>query len=144
MNKKRIFDLFDDSPEMENQVKEQKKSLSVFNHSPYHKLGMFTKLIINHYVFHQKLEKFLKKEEPNYDVQSTKEASEFVIFNRAWNYISQVNPDDVPSKNAILEFDFDLLDQTLESALMYFEGFEEYEKCAHIHKIQKLSQKRKK
>lgn len=144
MNKDRIFDLFDDSNSAKEKVMQQKQSLAVFNNSPYHKLGMFTKLIVNHFVFHYKLEKFLQKEEPSYNSESTKEASAFVVFNRAYNYLKQVNPDDKESIFAILDFNPKLLEKTLNSALEYFENLEEYEKCAHIfkfHKILKESQK---
>ncbi|MDB4378338.1 hypothetical protein N9Z41_01075 [bacterium] len=99
---------------------------------------MFTKLIVNHFIFHAKLEKFLKKEEPSYNVQSTKEASEFVIFNRAFNYLNQINPLDKEVTLAVLDFDNKILTKTLESALIYFENLEEYEKCAHIFKFQKI------
>ena len=138
MNKDKIFSLFDDSSEAQEKVKEQKKSLAVFNNSPYHKLGMFTKLIVNHFVFHAKLEKFLKKEEPTYNVESTREASEFVVFNRAFNYLNQINPLDKEVTFAVLDFDSKILTKTLESALIYFENLEEYEKCAHIFKFQKI------
>lgn len=138
MNKDKIFSLFDDSSEAQEKVKEQKKSLAVFNNSPYHKLGMFTKLIVNHFIFHAKLEKFLKKEEPTYNVESTREASEFVVFNRAFNYLNQINPLDKEVTFAVLDFDSKILTKTLESALIYFENLEEYEKCAHIHKFQKI------
>lgn len=138
MNKDKIFSLFDDSSEAQEKVKEQKKSLAVFNNSPYHKLGMFTKLIVNHFVFHAKLEKFLKKEEPTYNVESTREASEFVVFNRAFNYLNQINPLDKEVTFAVLDFDNKILTKTLESALIYFENLEEYEKCAHIFKFQKI------
>jgi hypothetical protein len=136
VNKDRIFNLFDNSVD-ENQI-DQKNTLVVFNNSPYHKLGMFTKLIVNHFIFHAKLEKFLKKEEPSYNVQSTKEASEFVVFNRAFNYLNQIDPLDKEVIFAILDFDSKILTKTLESALIYFENLEEYEKCAHIHKFQKI------
>jgi len=138
VNKDKIFNLFDDSVEAQDQMKEQKKALAVFNNSPYHKLGMFTKLIVNHFVFHAKLEKFLKKEEPSYNVQSTKEASEFVVFNRAFSYLNQINPLDKEVTFAVLDFDAKILNKTLESALIYFENLEEYEKCAHIYKFQKI------
>jgi hypothetical protein len=138
VNKDKIFSLFDDSSEAQEKVKEQKKSLAVFNNSPYHKLGMFTKLIVNHFIFHVKLEKFLKKEEPTYNVESTREASEFVVFNRAFNYLNQINPLDKEVTFAVLDFDNKILTKTLESALTYFEELEEYEKCAHIHKFQKI------
>lgn len=138
MNKDKIFSLFDDSSEAQEKVKEQKKSLAVFNNSPYHKLGMFTKLIVNHFIFHAKLEKFLKKESPAYNVESTREASEFVVFNRAFNYLNQINPLDKEVTFAVLDFDNKILTKTLESALTYFEELEEYEKCAHIYKFQKI------
>ena len=138
MNKDKIFSVFDDSSEAQEKVKEQKKSLAVFNNSPYHKLGMFTKLIVNHFIFHAKLEKFLKKESPAYNVESTREASEFVVFNRAFNYLNQINPLDKEVTFAVLDFDNKILTKTLESALTYFEELEEYEKCAHIYKFQKI------
>lgn len=138
MNKDRIFNLFDDSEAAKEQVVQQKQSLAVFNNSSYHKLGMFTKLIVNHFVFHHKLEKFLQKEEPSYNSESTREASAFVVFNRAYNYLKQVNPEEKESIFAILDFNPKLLLKTLESALQYFEDSEEYEKCAHIYKFQKI------
>jgi hypothetical protein len=99
---------------------------------------MFTKLIVNHFIFHAKLEKFLKKESPAYNVESTREASEFVVFNRAFNYLNQINPLDKEVTFAVLDFDNKILTKTLESALTYFEELEEYEKCAHIYKFQKI------
>ena len=102
---------------------------------------MFTKLILNHFVFHDKLEKFLKKEEPSYDVESTREASEFVVFNRAWSYINQINPEEESVENAVLTFNKKLLSKAINSSLSYFESLEEYEKCAHIHKFQSILKK---
>ncbi len=106
--------------------------------STYGKIGMFAKLIQNHEVFHIKLEKFLKKEQPNYDVQSTKEASEFTVYNRAWSYIKKVSLDDHDDVNAIINFDPKLLYSTLGMSIKYFEEIEEYEKCSHLHNIQEI------
>ena len=39
---------------------------------------------------------------------------------------------------SIILFNPKLLDKTLESALLYFQDSEEYEKCAHIFKIQQI------
>jgi hypothetical protein len=140
VNKDKIFGLFDNDLTVSN----SQHDLSTFNASPYHKLGMFTKLIVNHFVFHHKLEKFLQKEQPSYNSESTREASSFVIFNRAWGYLKQINIDDKNHKFAILEFDPKILNKTLKSALLYFQDREEYEKCAHIFKIQQLLKERKK
>ena len=134
MNKNKIFDLFDDSPEAKKQAREQKNSLKEFKNSSYHKLGMFTKLIVNHFVFHSKLEKFLKKEEPNYNVESTKEASEYTVYYRAWHYIKGIDVNKNEDIDAIVNFNPLTFNKTLDGALNFFESYEEYEKCAVLKK----------
>jgi hypothetical protein len=99
---------------------------------------MFTKLIQNHKVFHLKLEKFLKKEQPNYNVEGTKEASEFTVFNRAWSYIKSIDIDKDEHIQAIINMEKKVFYTSLQSAIAYFQELEEYEKCAHLFKIQKL------
>ena len=140
MDPNNIFNLFDDenTPKVIEVDKKLENKLKEFRNSPTVKIGMFTKLILNHHVFHSKLENFLKREEPTYDVKSTKESSEFVVYNRAWFYINQVNLTQKEDIFAILDFNPKLLNNALESALQYFEGREEYLKCAHIFKIQKI------
>lgn len=140
MNPNNIFGLFDDkgTSGIIEDAKDVKNKLEEFKDSPIVKIGMFTKLILNHHVFHSKLESFLKKEEPTYDVQSTKESSEFVVYNRAWYYLNQVNINKKEDIFAILDFNPKMLNKALESALLYFENGEEYLKCAHIFKIQQI------
>lgn len=138
MDKDIIFGLFSDSSEVSGEVKKEDENLISFSDSPYYKLGMFTKLIINHNTFHTKLEKFLKKEESTYNVESTRIASEFMVFNRAFNYLNQVDPLDKTTISVLLEFNHKVLNKTLEHALLYFQDREEYEKCAHIFKFQNL------
>jgi hypothetical protein len=108
----------------------------------YIKLGMFTKLILNHQVFHTKLEKFLKEEEPSYQVNSKKNDSAFIVYNRAWFYLSQIDLNKKRDVSSILKFNPNLLNNSLNSALRYFEYCEEYEKCAYIFKIQQFLIKR--
>ena len=60
MNKDRIFGLFSDSSSDVKITEEQKRQIIALNSGPYNKLGMFTKLILNHFVFHDKLQKFLQ------------------------------------------------------------------------------------
>jgi hypothetical protein len=133
VNKDKIFELFDDTTDSTDDAK-----LDISYKSAYIKIGMFTKLILNHFVFHAKLEKFLQQEEPTYNVESTKEASSFVVFNRAWHYIKQVDLDDKETVFSILDFDPRSLNKALESAIVFFEEGEEYEKCAHLFKIQQI------
>jgi len=136
IDKDKIFKLFVDGKEISGD--KTKEEIKDFMNGPYAKIGMFVKLIQNHEVFHKKLEKFLKQEQPNYNVESTKEASEFTVYNRAWNYIKQIDIDNSDHLNAIINFDPKVFYKTLEGAVNFFESYEEYEKCAHLHKIKEL------
>ena len=136
VDKDKIFQLFVEGKEItDDKTKEEIKN---FMNGPYAKIGMFVKLIQNHEVFHKKLEKFLKKEQPDYNVESTKEASEFTVYNRAWGYIKQIDIDNSDHINAIINFDNKIFYKVLNSSVKFFESYEEYEKCAHLHTLQKL------
>ena len=103
INKDKIFGLFVEGKEITDE--KTKSEIKEFMNGPFAKIGMFVKLIQNHHIFHQKLEKFLKKEQPNYNVESTKEASEFTVYNRAWSYIKNISLEDHDDVNAIINFD---------------------------------------
>ena len=136
IDKDKIFQLFVDGKEINDD--KTKSEIRDFMNGPFAKIGMFVKLIQNHEVFHRKLEKFLKKEQPNYNVESTKEASEFTVYNRAWSYIKNISINDEDDLNAIINFEPKALLKVLVSSIVFFESYEEYEKCAHLHKIQKI------
>jgi hypothetical protein len=136
IDKDKIFKLFVDGKEISGDKTEDE--IKDFMNGPYAKIGMFVKLIQNHEVFHKKLEKFLKKEQPNYNVESTKEASEFTVYNRAWSYIKNINVEDKEDLDAIVNFEHKVLLKILSSSISFFEIYEEYEKCAHLYKIQKV------
>ena len=136
IDKDKIFKLFVDGKEISGD--KTKEEIKDFMNGPYAKIGMFVKLIQNHEVFHKKLEKFLKQEQPDYNVESTKEASEFTVYNRAWSYIKNISINNDDDLNAIINFDPKVFYKTLEGAVNFFESYEEYEKCAHLHKIKEL------
>jgi len=136
IDKDKIFQLFVDGKEINDG--KTKSEIRDFMNGPFAKIGMFVKLIQNHKIFHQKLEKFLKKEQPNYDVQSTKEASEFTVYGRAWGYIKNISLDNHDDVNAIINFDSKVFYRALNEAIFHFQQYEEYEKCAHLHNIQEV------
>ena len=136
IDKDKIFKLFVDGKEIDGD--KTKEEIKDFMNGPYAKIGMFVKLIQNHEIFHKKLEKFLKQEQPDYNIESTKEASEYTVYHRAWSYIKQIDIDNSDHLNAIINFDPKVFYKTLEGAISFFESYEEYEKCAHLHKINKL------
>jgi len=137
MNKDSIFSLFDDTPDQET-VSEVRTSLNDFIKSPFAKIGMFTKLILNHFVFHEKLKKFLDQEDPNYNRESTREAADFTVFNRSWHYIKEIDIDNPNHIEAILNFNPKIFNKALQNAIMYFEACEQYERCARLLNIQQI------
>ena len=136
IDKDKIFKLFVEGKEIDDD--KTKSEIRDFMNGPFAKIGMFVKLIQNHEVFHRKLEKFLKKEQPNYNVESTKEASEFTVYNRAWSYIKNISLDSHDDINAIINFDNKIFSKVLGNAIQFFEQYEEYEKCAHLYKIKEV------
>ena len=133
IDKDKIFDLF--SSDMN-----EEKDLHINNlmEDPLSKIGMFTKLIQNHEVFHKKLSQFLSKESPNYDIEQTKEASTFTVYNRAWFYIDQIDLSNENHLIAVLDFKREPFSTTLGKALQYFEDTEQYERCAKLLILKKL------
>ena len=101
---------------------------------------MFTKMIYNHDVFHQKLKKFFDKEKIPLNVNETKEASSFTVFNRAWSYIGKINLEDKATFEAVWEFKSEPLLKALSQAIAYFESTEQYERCAKLLEIKKLKE----
>ena len=139
IDKDKIFKLFVDGKEIDGDKTEDE--IKEFMDGPIAKIGMFVKLIQNHKIFHQKLEKFLKQEQPNYNIESTKEASEFTIYNRAWDYIKQIDIKNNGDTDAIINFDPKTFYNILNDAIKYFEALEEYKKCAHLFGIQNIVKK---
>ena len=90
IDKNKIFNLFNSTPEVETKEKKV-ATIEDFIGSPYTKIGMFTKLVLNHHVFHEKLKKFLQTEEPTYSIENTREAADYTVYNRAWEFIKQVD-----------------------------------------------------
>tara|TARA_B110000093_G_scaffold138155_1_gene148226 strand:+ start:204 stop:629 length:426 start_codon:yes stop_codon:yes gene_type:complete len=136
IDKDKIFKLFVDGKDINGD--KTKEEIKEFMNGPYAKIGMFVKLIQNHEIFHKKLEKFLKQEQPDYNVESTKEASEFTVYYRAWSYIKQIDIDNSDHIKAIINFDPKVFYKILDGAVKFFENYEEYEKCAHMYKIKEL------
>ena len=132
IDKDKVFDLFS------NEMGNDSLSIDDLMKDPLSKIGMFVKLIQNHEIFHKKLNQFLSKENPNYDIEQTKNASMFTVYNRAWFYINQIDLTDKNHLDAVLDFKKEPFISILEKVLQYFEDIEEYEKCAKLLTLKKL------
>ena len=81
---------------------------------------------------------FFSKMDEELDLYDVEQAGEFVVYNRAWFWISKINTQDRICQEAILHYADDYLLTYVRFAISYFEDFEEYEKCAHLKKIQNI------
>ena len=112
-----------------------------FKNTPIYWIGMYKKLILNHINFNRKIVKFFKEANEELDVSEVKEAGEFVVYNRAWSYIKDIDVDNKDHIDAIEKYCDEYLDIALKLGISFFEQLEEYEKCALLKHILDKSQK---
>ena len=135
MNIDKIFNLFNggEFDSLKEKAQAVDVSLDYKNH-PLFWVGMFKKLIQNHQVFNDQLLKFFDKLDENLSTTDVDKAGEFIVFNRAWDYIQKVDPDNLVCQEALYRFADIHLKIALELSINYFQEVEEYEKCAHLKK----------
>ena len=138
MDINRIFSLFNDydfKSEKQREKKEELKFKEFKNTPPYH-IGMFEKMILNHNNVKNKVVDLFKKSNEEFNINEIEEAGEFMAYNRAWNYIQDCNLNDQCWKESLLLRNGDYLITALKLSIHYFEGYEDYEKCAFLKKIE--------
>lgn len=129
----KIFGTFDNSKEKEN------SSVSTFvnfQDTPVYFIGMFRKLILNHKNFHKKLQQFLKMTDDEMEDMSMDEAGEFVVYSRSWFYIKKIDLTNQSHKDCLKTHSDEYLISCVKLSISFWEEREEYEKCAHLKKIQ--------
>jgi hypothetical protein len=132
-----FFGLFNNNPGEELLV----ENLETFKKTPKFKLGMFEKLIINGRNFKSKIINFFSLSDENFDLEDIDNAGEFMMYNRAWFWISQMDFDDeiwIDELNLISSESFLI---AIKLSIHYFEEFEEFEKCFILKKIQDIVEK---
>lgn len=141
MSIKGVFALFG-FPDEENPERAKLESeLEDFKESPHFKLGMFHKLIMNGHLFSKQVTKFLAKADSSLDVKGIDQAGEYMVFTRAWFWIEPVEIKKKSWKDALKQYANDEFLISIQLSISYFEGTEEYEKCAHLKKIQDFVKK---
>jgi len=136
----KIFGLFNgEEPESLREKAQMTEELLNYQQHPMFWVGMFKKLIHNHKIFNHKVMDFFSKlENEELDLYDVEEAGEFIVYNRAWFWISKVDILDRNCQEAIIYYTDEYLDTYLKFAISYFQELEEYEKCAHLKKIHDL------
>lgn len=105
--------------------------------SPSYKLGMFRKLILNYLNYTTQVIGLFDKADPTLDIKDIKRVGEFMLYERAYDYIKDINLQDKEHINALFrearnsKIDFE---SALNKSIDHFENLEEYEKCAVLKK----------
>jgi len=139
MDVDKLFALFDhkngDKPLSEND-----NTIIELYETPLFWISMFEKLIQNNNIFNHQLELMFKHDE-HYDPGLLIEAGDIIIYSRAYSFIEMLDLNNDDHRNALLiKFKQSYLVNNLTSAMNFFIKYEEYEKCAVIKEILKLSQ----
>ncbi len=138
MNADKIFSLFDDGegskPDFDHN-KDLSYLLEDYRKHPMFWVGMFKKLIHNHKIFNHKVMDFFTDMDEELDIYDVETAGEFVVYNRAWFWISKIDISDRNHQKSLVHFSDEYLDTYLKFSISYWEETEEFEKCAHLKHI---------
>lgn len=140
MDINKIFGSFNSSSRDEGSLSSftpPKKISFIDEDSPSYKLGMFRKLILNYLNYTHSLIGLFDKAEPGLDVNDIKRVGEAMLYERAFEYIKDIDLHDKTHINALFrearESRVDL-ESALNKSIDHFEVLEEYEKCAVLKK----------
>lgn len=137
MDADKIFGLFNN--EEPESLKDKAEAIDVllnYKDHPMFWVGMFKKLIHNHKVFNTKvMDFFTKLENEELDLYDVEIAGEFVVYSRAWFYISKIDISDRTCQESLIHYMDEYLETYLKFSISYWEETEEYEKCSHLKSI---------
>ena len=141
MNLTGVFALFGFPEENDDKWDLQKKEAEEFKKSANFKIGMFKKLISQGVLFKKQVVKFLSNSDANLDIKGIDEAGDYMMFTRAYFWIKDFKFRSKEWKEALVKYSDEDFLKMIKLTINYFEDFEEYEKCAHLKKIQDLVEK---
>lgn len=133
MNINKIFSLFKSPEEPEETI-----SQIDLSDSPVIWIGMFKRLITNYEIFARQLIKFLGDANPDLDVIEIERASSHMVYDKAYNNLIKLDLTSETHLDCIKLYSDKIFKKTLETALIYFENIEEYEKCIFLKQIQDI------
>lgn len=142
MDLNKIFGLFsDEEPKSLKEKSQLIDDILDFKEHPLFWVGMFKKLIQNHKLFNKEIIGFFSILDQELDIYDVKQAGEFVVYTKAFSWIEKIDVNNKLHHDSILKFSDGTFLSYLKSSILYFEKFEEYEKCAHLKNIQNIVEK---
>jgi hypothetical protein len=117
-----------------------KSEIKDFKNNPYYKIRMFERLILNGLSFKKSIINFFSQADETLDMVQVDLAGEFMMYNRAWFWVDQLEWDDEEWVEGLKKASNENLLTSVKLAINYFEEQEEYEKCAFLKKVQDFVQ----
>ena len=137
MDWEKVFSLFGVEEE------DTTESLEDFRNTPFFKIRMFMKLIQNGMNFKKQVLLFFKKSNNELNEAEIDKAGDYMMYVRAFYWVEQLELDKMNELD-MKYIDVNDLMMCINHSILYFEGNEEYEKCAVLKKFQDHIQKIKK
>jgi hypothetical protein len=135
-NINKIFDLFSQDPEDNQENKQQENILIDFKNHPVYFILMFKKMIINHLYNRKAVVVLAKQSDPKLNEENLLKMGDSICFNRALDYLTSLDLNNDLVKQSFKEqADKDLL-LTVNKAIEYFENLEHYEQCVFLKQVQ--------
>jgi hypothetical protein len=132
MDLNRFFSFFNDR--LDNDRLEE--NLTSFKKTPYFKIGVFTRLIMNGLSFKKQVIMLFENSDGNLDMRDVDLMGEFMMYQRAWYWISQLDWTDEEWLSDLRRSSNDELLTAVKLSINFFEDEEEFERCAFLKKIQ--------
>ena len=139
VNLDNIFSLFSPDGEI---GKNSDKVFIDLTQNPIYWIGMYKKIILNYVLSRHKHVKFLQSMAPNIDPYEVEETGDFIILNRAYSYIENIDLSNEFHIGLLVLNDDNDFRFSLQLGIKYFEKLEEFEKCYHLKEILILIEKK--
>ena len=132
----RIFGLFDALNSNTNLIEDGEGYIDVKD-TPEYKIGMFTRIIMDHMQFNDRVVEFFSRASNELEREDIENAGEFVVYHRGWFYIKGIDLENRRDWYALEKMANLKTLTAMDLSINYFEEREEYEKCAHLLKLSK-------
>lgn len=133
LDSKKLFEIFDKYP-----IDGIEENLNSYKNTFRFKIEMFIKVVIYGDRWKQSVVSLFTKSDVEIDVEDIDNAGEFMLYTRAWYWISQFDFDNIECVDALNELNDSSLLASLMRTIKYFEKTEEFEKCSFLANIKKL------
>jgi hypothetical protein len=130
MDINKIFELFSDQSEDGNEVIK-------FKEHPLYWIALAHKLYYKHNIFSEKVINIFSNVQPKLDMDDVKKAGNYVIYVRCWEYLSKLDLTNYEQTDILKTYSLEKTDfiEFVTSLLLFFESYEEYEKCITLKNI---------